>query len=116
MFLIVLLAQALGCSFTRSYDLRFYVTSLIDDLVTSITSFDPLVCDGRVAVYELKTAATTPTTSPKMRYIWDITSPTYVYKCTMSKSFFVPGRLTAATMDIFGDDLVLVKINNVQIT
>lgn len=116
MFIIVLITEVLGCSITRTIDLKFIVASLIDDLVTSTTSFDPLICDGRSAVYGVKTTEFTPSLTPSLIYIWDVSDANTLYSCTMSKSFFVPGRITAATFDVYCDDYILVKINDVQVT
>lgn len=116
MLIIALLVQALGCSMTRTIDLKFIITSIIDDLVTSDTSFDQVVCDGRSAVYGVKTTEITAASTPTLTYIWDVGHATSLYSCSMSKSFFVPGRIIAATLDVYSDDYILVKINDVQVT
>ncbi|OMJ77544.1 hypothetical protein SteCoe_22837 [Stentor coeruleus] len=115
-FIIALITQVLSCTLTRTIDLKYYISSLINEPSTSDTSFDSLTCDGKPIVYGVLTTESVSTSSPKLILIWDVGHTTSIYSCTMSKSFFVPGRLTDAMFDIFVDDFVLVKINDVQVS
>lgn len=115
MLIIALFTQVLGCTLTRTIDLKYYISSVIDEYKSSDATFDLLTCAGRSNVYGVKTTENTYTIIPELTLIWDVSQGFSEYTCTMSKSFFVPGRLTAATFNIFADDFAHIKINNIQV-
>ncbi|OMJ65105.1 hypothetical protein SteCoe_39283 [Stentor coeruleus] len=53
---------------------------------------------------------------PVLPSIWDTYTSNSVYRCVMTKYFFIPGTPTGAVVDVFTDDYTTMKINDIQVS
>lgn len=103
---IALKTLVLSCPLGKTYDLTFFVISSTNDIVT---------CSSSPAVNAVITAH--PIYGPPvLTSIWDTYSTSSAYHCVMTKYFFVPGIPTGALADVYADDYVTMKINDVLVS
>ncbi|OMJ80571.1 hypothetical protein SteCoe_19111 [Stentor coeruleus] len=103
---LVLKTLVLSCSISNSYDLTFYVTSSTNDMIT---------CGSNSAVKAVITSYSI-NGPPVLPSIWDTYTSNSVYRCVMTKYFFIPGIPTGAVVDVFTDDSTTMKINDLQVS
>ncbi|OMJ75641.1 hypothetical protein SteCoe_25163 [Stentor coeruleus] len=91
---------------SRTYDLTFFVISSTNDILTCGTN-SPV--NAVISSYTLKDF-------PALPMIWDTYTCSTSYHCLMTKYFFVPGRPTGALVDVYSDDFIVMKINDVLVS
>lgn len=104
-FILTLGTSSAFCTSIDRFDLTFYIGS---------SEGDEIICGWRAPVK----AYSVP--SANIPYdivcIWDDLSSLGLYNCRTTKYFYVAGKSTEATIEVYADDYLYVFLNNVQVT
>lgn len=104
-FIFTLESLEAACISDKVYDLTFYIESNTNAILT---------CDNRSPV---NAVLSYPINGPPVLVsIWDFYPITSNYHCEMIEYFFIAAQIISATIDTYSDDVVTVKINDVQVT